>query len=116
MITQRYDDLVSSVLLDSDKSRETPERIENLALELMKVFPKEKKVGTCHYFRGNRKDNTLKLKKFFKREFVHKDTGEIIESGKLLGMLDEEKIEELTARIAALENPTPPDNSGEGTE
>lgn len=26
------------------------------------------------------------------------------------------KIEELTARIAALENPTPPDNSGEGTE
>ena len=38
-----------------------------------------------------------KLKKFFKREFVHKDTGEIIESGKLLGMLDEEKIEELTA-------------------
>ena len=38
-----------------------------------------------------------KLKKFFKREFVHKDTGEIIESGKLLGMLDEEKVEELTA-------------------
>lgn len=38
-----------------------------------------------------------KLKKFFKREFVRKDTGEIIESGKLLGMLDEEKIEELTA-------------------
>lgn len=38
-----------------------------------------------------------KLKKFFKREFVRKDTGEIIESGKLLGMLDEEKVEELTA-------------------
>ena len=38
-----------------------------------------------------------KLKKFFKKEFVHKDTGEIVESGKLLGMLDEEKIGELTA-------------------
>ncbi len=38
-----------------------------------------------------------KLKKFFKKEFIHKDTGEIIESGKLLGMLDEEKIEEMTA-------------------
>ena len=37
------------------------------------------------------------LKKFFKKDFVHKDTGEIIESGKLLGMLDEEKLEELTA-------------------
>lgn len=66
MITQRYDDIVSSVLLDSDKSRETPERIENLALELMKVFPKEKKAGTCHYFKGNKKDISLKLKKFFK--------------------------------------------------
>lgn len=37
------------------------------------------------------------LKKFFKKDFVHGDTGEIIESGKLLGMLDEEKLEELTA-------------------
>lgn len=37
------------------------------------------------------------LKKFFKKDFVHKDTGEMIESGKLLGMLDEEKLEELTA-------------------
>lgn len=38
-----------------------------------------------------------KLKKFFKKEFLHKDTGEIVESSKLIGMLDEEKIEELTA-------------------
>ena len=37
------------------------------------------------------------LKKYFKKEFVHKDTGEVIESGKLLGMLDREKLEELTA-------------------
>jgi len=37
------------------------------------------------------------LKKYFKKEFVHKETGEMIESGKLLGMLDEEKLEELTA-------------------
>ena len=37
------------------------------------------------------------LKKFFKKDFVHKDTGEMIESSKLLGMLDEEKLEELTA-------------------
>lgn len=66
MITQRWDDVVSTILLDSDKDKQSPERIENLALELMKVFPKEKKVGTCHYFRGNKKDISLKLKKFFK--------------------------------------------------
>lgn len=66
LITQRYDDLACSIILDSDKDRQSPERIENLALKLMEVFPKEKKAGTCHYFRGNKKDISLRLKKFFK--------------------------------------------------
>ena len=66
LITQRWDDVLCSVLLDSDSSKEKPDRIENLALKLMAIFPKEKKAGTCHYFRGNKKDITLKLKKFFK--------------------------------------------------
>ena len=66
MITQRCDDIASSILLDSDKNHQSPERLENLALKLMEQFPKEKKAGTCHYFRGNKKDNILRLKKFFK--------------------------------------------------
>lgn len=66
MITQRWDDVASSILLDSDANRQSPERIENLATKLMEVFPKQKKAGTCHYFRGNKKDIILKLKKFFK--------------------------------------------------
>lgn len=66
MITQRWDDVASTILLDSDKNRQSPERIENLAIKLMEIFPKQKKVGTCHYFRGNKKDIVLKLKKFFK--------------------------------------------------
>ena len=66
MITQRWDDVASSILLDSDKDRQSPERIENLAAKLMEIFPKQKKLGTCHYFRGNKKDIVLKLKKFFK--------------------------------------------------
>ena len=32
----------------------------------MEIFPAQKKQGTCHYFRGNRKDISLRLKKFFK--------------------------------------------------
>lgn len=66
LVTQRWDDVAATILLDSDKTRESPERLENLALKLMEIFPKEKKAGTCHYFRGNRKDITLRLKKFFK--------------------------------------------------
>lgn len=66
LITQRWDDVASTVLLDSDKDKQSPKRLENLAVKLAEIFPKEKKVGTCHYFRGNKKDNILRLKKFFK--------------------------------------------------
>lgn len=66
LVTQRWDDIASSILLDSDKDRQNPDRIANLAAKLMEIFPKEKKAGTNHYFRGNTKDITLKLKKFFK--------------------------------------------------
>lgn len=37
------------------------------------------------------------LKKYFRKEFVNKETGEIVNANELLGMLDEEKLEELTA-------------------
>ena len=66
LVTQRWDDVASSIVLDSDKEKQTPERLEKLAADLMKIFPKEKKAGTCHYFRGNKKDILLRLKKFFK--------------------------------------------------
>ena len=66
LVTQRWDDVASSILLDSDTDRQSPDRIANLAIKLMEIFPKEKKSGTNHYFRGNTKDITLKLKKFFK--------------------------------------------------
>ena len=66
LITQRWDDVASNILLDSDKDSQSPDRIANLAAKLMEVFPKEKKAGTNHYFRGNLKDTSLKLKKFFK--------------------------------------------------
>lgn len=66
MVTQRWDDVVSTIVLDSDRDKQTPERLENLAIKLAEIFPREKKAGTCHYFRGNKKDNILRLKKFFK--------------------------------------------------
>lgn len=66
LITQRWDDVTSNILLDSDKDSQSPDRIANLAAKLMEIFPKEKKLGTNHYFRGNVKDISLKLKKFFK--------------------------------------------------
>lgn len=83
MITQRWDDVISTIILDSEnKGSKKADRAEKLASALMEVFPKEKKAGTCHYFRGNKKDNTLKLKKFFKLYGDKYTDEQIIEAAK----------------------------------
>lgn len=66
LVTLGYDERVASVLLDSDKDRQPQDRIELLAGQMMELFPALKKVGSSQYFRGNKKDITLRLKKFFK--------------------------------------------------
>lgn len=66
LVTQGWDDKVASILLDSDRDRQPQDRIEALAVKMMELFPAGKKEGTSQYFRGNKKDVSLKLKKFFK--------------------------------------------------
>lgn len=66
LVTLGYDERIASVLLDSDKDRQPQDRIELLAGQMMELFPALKKVGSSQYFRGNKKDITLRLKKFFK--------------------------------------------------
>lgn len=66
LVTLGYDERVASVLLDSDKDRQPQDRIELLAGQMMELFPALKKAGSYQYFRGNKKDITLRLKKFFK--------------------------------------------------
>lgn len=66
LVTLGYDERVASVLLDSDKDRQPQDRIELLAGQMMELFPALKKAGSSQYFRGNKKDITLRLKEFFK--------------------------------------------------
>lgn len=68
LVTQKWNDVSDSIILDSEKVniKDENKEIEDLALELMAIFPAQKKQGTCHYFRGNKKDISLRLKKFFK--------------------------------------------------
>lgn len=65
-LTRNGQQLLESIILDSDTHKQPEERIASLAESLMEVFPKLKKSGTSRYFRGNAKDVALKLKKFFK--------------------------------------------------
>ena len=65
-VTPRWDDVVSSILLESDAVVPKVDRITALAETLMGMFPTGKKPGTSLYWRGNKKDTILKLQKFFK--------------------------------------------------
>ena len=66
LVTQRWSDLSDKALLSADKSVPDNKRLENLARALMEVFPTGKKEGTSQYWKGNLRDNTLRLAKFFK--------------------------------------------------
>lgn len=66
IITQRWDNVCCNIILSSDKDVPNDTHIEELAKELMELFPKGKKPGTNTYWRGNLKDTKLRLKKFYK--------------------------------------------------
>lgn len=59
--------LVNSIILDSDEDVgkiEVAERLETLVVVLQEIFPKGKKEGTSHYWRGNKPDIKRKLQSF----------------------------------------------------
>ena len=66
LITQRWDDVMSTILLDSEEDKKPEEMLEKLAMDLMDIFPKGKKANTSQYWRGNKREIMLRLKKFFK--------------------------------------------------
>ena len=66
LVTERWGELCDRVLLNADKEVPKNKRLEKLAKTLMEIFPIGKKEGTSQYWRGNLKDNTLRLAKFFK--------------------------------------------------
>ena len=66
LVTQRWSDLSDRALLSADKSVPDNKRLENLAKALKEIFPAGKKEGTSQYWKGNLRDNTLRVAKFFK--------------------------------------------------
>lgn len=66
LLMDNTDDLVQTILLDSEKTVPEIEREEALAIKMQEIFPLGKKEGTSQYYRGNKKEIALKIKKFFK--------------------------------------------------
>lgn len=63
--TMHWDDEVSSALLESDKTVPMADRCASLAEQLRELFPKGIKTGSAAW-RGNVRELTLRLQKFFK--------------------------------------------------
>lgn len=66
LVTQRWNDVVENIILDSDKYKQPIDRLNQLVTQLQKIFPEGKKEGTSQYWRGNKREISLRLKKFFK--------------------------------------------------
>ena len=66
LVTQRWNDIAENIILDSDKYTQPIDRLDQLVIELQKIFPEGKKEGTSQYWRGNKREISLRLKKFFK--------------------------------------------------
>lgn len=85
-VTQRWDDVLCKTLLDKDSEIPDEKICSEIAEELRQLFPQGKKDGTNIYWRGNNREITLKLQKFFKlygnydKEQVLQATRKYIES------------------------------------
>lgn len=66
LITQRWNDIATNILLDSDPDKPPEDKVQEIATKLMAVFPTGKKDGTNQYWRGNMRETSTRLKKFFK--------------------------------------------------
>ena len=65
-VTSRWSDVCNNILLTSEKTIPKDEELEPLALELMSIVPQTKMPGTPYYYKCNKREIILKLKKFFK--------------------------------------------------
>ena len=66
LTTKDWGDTIDTILLDSDLKAQPATRLEKLVVKLQILFPEGKKDGTTQYWRGNKREISLRLKKFFK--------------------------------------------------
>ena len=64
--TKECNDLVESIMLDSSMSIAKQNSTDRLAADMQQIFPKGRKDGSNQYWRGNKNEIALRLKKFFK--------------------------------------------------
>lgn len=66
-LTSKGSQVLDSVIIDSDKQQESPDRLNLLAARLKEIFPKGKKEGTNYYWADGTALIVRRLKLFFKK-------------------------------------------------
>lgn len=64
-ITQRWNDRVDDILMESTGKTESQERLVALAKKMREVYPEGKMPGTSYYYRCNVGEVASKMKRFF---------------------------------------------------
>lgn len=66
MVTQHWSDTLDEILADSSGNVEkNDEELTELAIKMREVYPEGKQPGSIYFFRCNKREVMLKLKKFF---------------------------------------------------
>ena len=65
MITQRWNDRVDDILMESTGKAEDEGRLLALAKKMREAYPEGKMPGTGYYYRCNNSEIVLKMKRFF---------------------------------------------------
>lgn len=66
-LTNKGNEVLDSVIIDSDKQQESQDRLTALAIKLKEIFPKGKKEGTNYYWAEGVALIIRRLKLFFKK-------------------------------------------------
>lgn len=72
-VIQHWDEVINTILVDSAGAIDDEERLSVLADKMKACFPEGKMPGTPYYYRCNRREIILKLKKFFSQYGNYKD-------------------------------------------
>ena len=65
-VSEGWSDSIDNILVESATNKETDDRILELADKMMEEFPKGRKEGSNQYWRGNKKEIAVRLRKFAK--------------------------------------------------
>lgn len=83
VLSDKSTTLISSVLIDSDKSVENKDKeFEELGKKMQELYPKGRKSGTTYYWRGSLIEITKKLKTLVVKYKIDLDKDKILEATK----------------------------------